>query len=256
MYRATSNGGGTCWSPRPRAATNLPALARRKWSVRCPESTLGRAPSHQWPGRVMQGQPGDPRPDAQPPLGSLRVGAASDGKPRPETRIRLPAEKSSSGRGADRRTGEPCPEGIPRRTKEALQASPPPGCGLLGKTHRPSARGRDLLSSRLQASFGPQDIRQTFRADCELITTLIRPLSPSPRPPKRGSPGQRREIAEGGDPTRLHITFSSKAGRFSYYFAKDGSGWYQITAAGNQHKATAEQVLNHTLPALARVKPG
>lgn len=52
------------------------------------------------------------------------------------------------------------------------------------------------------------------------------------------------------------ITFSSKRGRFYYYFAKDDSGWYQVTAKGNRHKATAEQVLNHVLPALANVKPG
>ncbi|HET6918812.1 MAG TPA: hypothetical protein VFI46_05015 [Jiangellaceae bacterium] len=56
--------------------------------------------------------------------------------------------------------------------------------------------------------------------------------------------------------TEYRITFSSKRGRFYYYFAKDGSGWYQITAAGNRHKAQAEQVLNHVLPALAKVKPG
>jgi hypothetical protein len=56
--------------------------------------------------------------------------------------------------------------------------------------------------------------------------------------------------------TEYRITFSSTTGRFYYYFAKDGSGWYQITAAGNRHKATAEQVLNHILPALAKVKPG
>jgi len=56
--------------------------------------------------------------------------------------------------------------------------------------------------------------------------------------------------------TEYRITFSSKAGRFYYDFAKDGSGWYQITAAGNRHKATAEQVLNHILPTLAKVKPG
>ncbi len=56
--------------------------------------------------------------------------------------------------------------------------------------------------------------------------------------------------------TEYRITFSSKAGRFYYYFAKDGSGWHQITAEGNRHKATAEQVLNHILPALAKVKPG
>ena len=56
--------------------------------------------------------------------------------------------------------------------------------------------------------------------------------------------------------TEYRITFSSTTGRFYYYFAKDGSGWYQITAAGNRHKATAEQVLNHILPVLAKVKPG
>ncbi|MBW4079415.1 MAG: hypothetical protein HIU84_13090 [Acidobacteria bacterium] len=52
------------------------------------------------------------------------------------------------------------------------------------------------------------------------------------------------------------ITFRSDANRFYLYFAKDDSGWYQITSAGNRHKATAEQVLNHILPALAKVKPG
>jgi hypothetical protein len=56
--------------------------------------------------------------------------------------------------------------------------------------------------------------------------------------------------------TEYRITFSSKAGRFYYYFAKDDTGWYQMTSAGNRHKATAEQVLNHILPALSQVKPG
>ena len=56
--------------------------------------------------------------------------------------------------------------------------------------------------------------------------------------------------------TEYRVTFTSTAGRLYYYFAKDGAGWYQITAAGNRHKATAEQVLNHILPALAGVKPG
>ena len=51
--------------------------------------------------------------------------------------------------------------------------------------------------------------------------------------------------------TEYRITFSSDADRFYYYFAKDDSGWYQITSAGNRHKATAEQVLNHLLQALA-----
>ncbi len=44
--------------------------------------------------------------------------------------------------------------------------------------------------------------------------------------------------------TEYRITFCSKAGRFYYSFAKDGSGWHQIAAAGNRHKTTAEQVLN------------
>ena len=56
--------------------------------------------------------------------------------------------------------------------------------------------------------------------------------------------------------TEFRITFSSTTGRFYYYFAKDAGGWYQVTAAGNWHKATAEQVLNHVLPALAEVEPG
>ena len=55
--------------------------------------------------------------------------------------------------------------------------------------------------------------------------------------------------------TEYRITFSSQKGQFYYYFAKDNTGWYQMTSAGNRHKATAEQVLNHILPALAQVKP-
>lgn len=56
--------------------------------------------------------------------------------------------------------------------------------------------------------------------------------------------------------TEYRITFTSESDRLYYYFAKDGGGWYQITAAGNRHEATAEQVLNHILPALAEVEPG
>jgi hypothetical protein len=55
--------------------------------------------------------------------------------------------------------------------------------------------------------------------------------------------------------TEYRITFSSRTGRFYYYFAKDHNGWFQVTSAGSRHKATAEQVLNHLLPILARVKP-
>ena len=32
--------------------------------------------------------------------------------------------------------------------------------------------------------------------------------------------------------TEFRITFSSKTGRFHYYFAKDAGGWYQVSGAG------------------------
>lgn len=38
----------------------------------------------------------------------------------------------------------------------------------------------------------------------------------------------------------------------SYFREKDG--WVKISAKGNKFKMTAEQVLNHILPAMARVK--
>jgi hypothetical protein len=46
--------------------------------------------------------------------------------------------------------------------------------------------------------------------------------------------------------TEFRITFRSRTG-VCRYFAKDSARWYQITAAGNRHKATAEQVPNHVL---------
>ncbi len=39
------------------------------------------------------------------------------------------------------------------------------------------------------------------------------------------------------------------------YF-RDGEGWVKVSARGRTFRATAEQVLNHLLPALAGVKPG
>ncbi len=38
------------------------------------------------------------------------------------------------------------------------------------------------------------------------------------------------------------------------YF-RDGTGWVKVSARGHEFQATAEQVLNHLLPALAGVKP-
>src|SRR2546425_1164201 len=69
-------------------------------------------------------------------------------------KLRLPAERSSCGRRADRKAGEPSPEAIHRRTKGALQASPPPGRRLLGKT----------LASRSEVETSSALDSGTFRA--------------------------------------------------------------------------------------------
>jgi hypothetical protein len=37
-----------------------------------------------------------------------------------------------------------------------------------------------------------------------------------------------------------------------YY--RDGDGWVKVSARGRKFRATAEQVLNHLLPALAGIK--
>lgn len=43
---------------------------------------------------------------------------------------------------------------------------------------------------------------------------------------------------------------------FSETYFRDKDGWVKISAKGNAFHMTAEQVLNHLLPALANVKPG
>ena len=50
------------------------------------------------------------------------------------------------------------------------------------------------------------------------------------------------------------IYISTKNFTEKYYREKDG--WVKISARGNKFKMTAEQVLNHILPAIAEVKPG
>ncbi|MBI0584367.1 MAG: hypothetical protein ISF22_09100 [Methanomassiliicoccus sp.] len=39
-----------------------------------------------------------------------------------------------------------------------------------------------------------------------------------------------------------------------FYYKNEGS-WYKVSARGRKFKATAEQVLNHILPAVAGIKP-
>jgi hypothetical protein len=43
---------------------------------------------------------------------------------------------------------------------------------------------------------------------------------------------------------------------FTERYYRDEAGWLKISARGRKFRMTAEQVLNHLLPALAGLKPG
>ncbi len=43
--------------------------------------------------------------------------------------------------------------------------------------------------------------------------------------------------------------------KFTERYQRDKTGWLKISARGRTFRMTAEQVLNHVLPALAGVKP-
>lgn len=53
---------------------------------------------------------------------------------------------------------------------------------------------------------------------------------------------------------RYVISISSANFRERYY--RDRAGWLKVSARGRRFRMTAEQVLNHVLPALAGLKPG
>ena len=42
---------------------------------------------------------------------------------------------------------------------------------------------------------------------------------------------------------------------FTERYYRDKAGWLKVSARGRKLRATAEQVLNHVLPALAGIKP-
>ena len=50
------------------------------------------------------------------------------------------------------------------------------------------------------------------------------------------------------------VTLEFDSGVEHYY--RDGDRWTKLTTRGRRMPATAEQVMNHLLPALAGVKPG
>ncbi len=43
--------------------------------------------------------------------------------------------------------------------------------------------------------------------------------------------------------------------KFTERYVRDAKGWKKISARGRTFRMTAEQVLNHVLPAVAGVKP-
>ena len=49
------------------------------------------------------------------------------------------------------------------------------------------------------------------------------------------------------------ILISGKTWTERYF--RDKAGWVKVSARGRKFRATAEQVLNHVLPALAGIKP-
>ena len=50
------------------------------------------------------------------------------------------------------------------------------------------------------------------------------------------------------------IIISTK--NFTERYYRDKKGWVKISARGKEFRMTAEQVLNHLLPALSGIKPG
>jgi len=50
------------------------------------------------------------------------------------------------------------------------------------------------------------------------------------------------------------ILIRSKAGKTEQYY-RDEVGWLKVSMRGRTFRMTAEQVLNHLLPAIAGVKP-
>jgi hypothetical protein len=54
--------------------------------------------------------------------------------------------------------------------------------------------------------------------------------------------------------TSYLIRIRTKTATERYY--RDEAGWVKVSTRGRKFRATAEQVLNHLLPALAGLKPG
>ena len=73
----------------------------------------------------------------------------------------------------------------------------------------------------------------------------MRPEPGEPDPPETG--GQ-----VSADDDNYVILISTNTSTERYY--RDKAGWLKVTTRGRKLRATAEQVLNHVLPALAGIK--
>ncbi len=51
------------------------------------------------------------------------------------------------------------------------------------------------------------------------------------------------------------VVIGNKKGTVVERYYREGEGWLKTTSRGRKMRATAEQVLNHVLPAVAGVKP-
>jgi hypothetical protein len=55
--------------------------------------------------------------------------------------------------------------------------------------------------------------------------------------------------------TNNSYTILISSGNWTERYRRDKAGWLKVSARGRRFRATAEQVLNHLLPALSGVKP-
>ena len=55
--------------------------------------------------------------------------------------------------------------------------------------------------------------------------------------------------------TNDKYTIYISTSNFTERYYRDEKGWLKISAKGNKFRMTAEQVLNHLLPALSGIKP-
>ena len=55
--------------------------------------------------------------------------------------------------------------------------------------------------------------------------------------------------------TNDSYVISIRSEGWTEHYYRDKEGWVKVSARGRKFRATAEQVLNHVLPALAGIKP-